>query len=202
MSWSQATLEAFRLAERLFGDAPEGRVAPSVRAALDARGDDTRALAMQVAARVRLTPAPERIAAAPARVRALLGAPGAAPRRRYAPPPGLASSLRRWMASVSRRPDGTERGRARRALAALTDEPLLARVLEHLGAEEAEAVRTLRALDDTRDPGPEVHVRAMLVLGVSLEVLGALLAGVEGEAGDGPARAGRELRAIADEEGA
>ncbi|MCB9612475.1 MAG: hypothetical protein H6722_08495 [Sandaracinus sp.] len=192
--WSEGMLDAFRMAECLFG-AVDG-VSPELRTALDARGSDPRTLAKRVAARVRPAPTPERLVSAPARVRALLGAPGAAPRRRYAPPPGLADTLRRLLRVSPRRADGTELGRARRRLAATRDEALYARALERLGAEEAGAVQTLRDLEAGRDARGDVLVKAFVLGGISLEAWGAMVAGFEGAAGDGPARAGRELRAL------
>ncbi|MCB9602397.1 MAG: hypothetical protein H6721_13205 [Sandaracinus sp.] len=192
--WSEGMLDAFRMAECLFGAADA--VSPELRSALDARGSDARALAKRVAARVRPAPTPERLVSAPARVRALLGAPGAAPRRRYAPPPGLADTLRRLLRVSPRRADGTELGRARRRLATIHDEALYARALGRLGAEEAGAVQTLRELEAGRDARGDLLVKAFVLGGLSLEAWGAMVAGFEGAAGDGPARAGRELRAL------
>lgn len=196
--WSDETLDAFRLAERLFGDAPEGSVDARVRAALDARGADMRMLAKRVAARMKPAPPSERVLTAPPRVRALLGAPGATPRRRYAPPPGLADTLRRLLLIPPRRVDPTWRGRGRAALAALEDEALFERAVSRLGAEEAVAVRTLRTLDAGRGTRHERVVRAVMIVGGSTELLGAMVSGYEGASGDGAVRAGRELRATDD----
>jgi hypothetical protein len=192
--WSEAMLDAFRLAERLRGDAPEGSVPTHVRAALDGRGSDTRALAKRVAARVRPAAPNERVMTAPARVRALLGAPGATPRRRYAPPQGLADTLRRALLVAPRRVDPSWRGLGRAILAALEDEALFERAVARLGAEEEGAVRTLRTLDATRTSMHERAVRALVMVGGSTELLGAIVSGYDGASGEGPVRAGRELR--------
>ncbi|MCU0671524.1 MAG: hypothetical protein MUE69_01900 [Myxococcota bacterium] len=192
--WSDAMLDAFRLVERLLGDAPEGSVGTHVRAALDARGADTRALAKRVAARLRPAPPTERVLTAPARVRALLGSPGATPRKRYAPPPGLADTLRRALLVAPRRVDPAWRGLGRAAMAAVEDGALFERVVARLGAEEEGAVRTLRTLDDTRTSTHERAVRALVVVGGGAELLGAIVAGYDGANGEGAVRAGRELR--------
>jgi len=193
-AWSEAMLDAFRLAERLLGDAPEGSVPTHVRAALDARGSDTRALAKRAAPRVKPAVPNERVMTAPARVRALLGAPGATPRKRYAPPPGLADTLRRALLVTPRRVDPSWRGLGRAILAALADEALFERAVARLGAEEEGAVRTLRTLDATRTSVHERAVRALVVVGGGTELLGAIVSGYHGASGEGAVRAGRELR--------
>jgi hypothetical protein len=195
-AWSETTLDAFRLAERLLGDAPEGSVSVHVRAALDARGSDTRALAKRIAARVKPAAPRERVMTAPARVRALLGAPGATPRRRYAPPPGLADTLRRALLVAARRVDPSWRGLGRATLATLEDEALFERAVVRLGVEEEGAVRTLRTLDATRTSTYDRAVRASVAVGGSTELLGAIVSGYDGASGEGAVRAGRELRMV------
>ncbi|MBX3251208.1 MAG: hypothetical protein KF901_28785 [Myxococcales bacterium] len=98
MSWPDAKLDGFLLAEILRGRASRDRLRPGVAEALARRAPpEPRAFIHALAPTVRPAPPFEAFAEAPDRVRTLLGRSGPPTRARYAPPAGLAETLRRLL---------------------------------------------------------------------------------------------------------